>query len=81
MKMTSDECITFLQEHFVPWLNDQRVNFRKTIIFMLDNTPSYAAHKNRDYHHTLGFGGLEKMAYPANSINFNRIENIPSLIM
>ena len=69
-----------IQDNVIPWYRSKRPAFRKKIIFMQDNAPSYAARSTVEYQAKVGFKIETLMTWRSSSPELNSIENFWSLL-
>ena len=80
VKLTSNAYTAFLDEHLLPWLDDQPLSLRFKVIFMHDNAPSHAARATTSFLECQGFAGETLMTWPPCSPDLNPIENHWSIL-
>lgn len=73
--MNSQNYWQFLEDTFFKqWYKNKSAAFRKAMIFMQDNAPSYAAQYSTDWLAKKGFKGDRIMSWPPSSPDLNLIE-------
>ena len=76
VKLNVAKYCKFLEDNFLPWLNNQPENLKKDLMFQQDNAPSHAAKKTMCWLEANGFPEAKRMTWPALSPDLSPIENI-----
>ena len=74
VKINSAVCCELLSDGLFPWLEDQSLSLRKTIMFIHDNAPSHSAEATKQYQAPLGFKDNNLLIWPPNFSDFNQLK-------
>ena len=78
--MNSVTYCLFLEDNFLPWLEDQPLLRRTNLLFRQDNAPAHASKYSKRFLQSHGLHGRTIMDWPMNSPDLSLTENFWAII-